>query len=97
MLKHNNYCITLIHKKLLFSSDFAYVARDPMTRIHKCHVFRCEVPARQIANTLKEICTRLAKERKSNRNNNSPENETSSADRTKLNALQLIAEKGKGV
>lgn len=71
--------------------DFAYVARDPVTRMHKCHVFRCEVPAKHVANTLKEICSRLAKERK---------NKTPSPDKpndSSLHALELIAEKGKVV
>jgi len=57
-------------------SDFAYVARDPVTRMHKCHVFRC---------------SRLAKERK---------NKTPSPDKpndSSLHALELIAEKGKGM
>ena len=33
--------------------DFAYVARDKHTRKHLCHVFRCDVPARAIANALR--------------------------------------------
>ena len=36
--------------------DFAYVARDRVTKRHMCHVFRCDTPARQIANTLRDIC-----------------------------------------
>jgi amyloid beta (A4) precursor protein-binding family B protein 2 (Fe65-like) len=36
--------------------DFAYVARDRSTRKHMCHVFRCDMPARTIANTLRDIC-----------------------------------------
>lgn len=35
------------------TSDFAYVARDRLTRVHMCHVFRCETAARTIANTLR--------------------------------------------
>ncbi|XP_067949781.1 protein Fe65 homolog [Watersipora subatra] len=73
------------------SCDFAYVARDPMTRIHNCHVFRCEVPAKQIANTLKEICSRLAKERKEKSPGSSKKRPE------KLDALHLVAEKGKVV
>eukprot|EP00058_Branchiostoma_floridae_P025660 XP_002611150.1 hypothetical protein BRAFLDRAFT_88451 [Branchiostoma floridae] len=38
--------------------DFAYVARDKVTHTHKCHVFRCDTPAKAIANALHEICTR---------------------------------------
>ncbi|XP_041358562.1 protein Fe65 homolog isoform X2 [Gigantopelta aegis] len=43
--------------------DFAYVARDKTTQRHMCHVFRCDVPARQIANTLRDICKKLMVER----------------------------------
>nr|XP_023021128.1 protein Fe65 homolog isoform X3 [Leptinotarsa decemlineata] len=43
--------------------DFAYVARDRMTRKHMCHVFRCDMPARTIANTLRDICKKIMIER----------------------------------
>uniref|UniRef100_A0A8D8BKZ1 Protein Fe65 homolog n=1 Tax=Culex pipiens TaxID=7175 RepID=A0A8D8BKZ1_CULPI len=43
--------------------DFAYVARDRLTRIHMCHVFRCDTAARIIANTLRDICKRIMIER----------------------------------
>uniref|UniRef100_A0A0P4VWF5 Putative amyloid beta a4 protein-binding family b member 2-like isoform x3 n=1 Tax=Rhodnius neglectus TaxID=72488 RepID=A0A0P4VWF5_9HEMI len=43
--------------------DFAYVARDRVTRKHMCHVFRCDMPARTIANTLRDICKRIMIER----------------------------------
>ncbi|XP_049878677.1 protein Fe65 homolog isoform X2 [Pectinophora gossypiella] len=43
--------------------DFAYVARDRLTRKHMCHVFRCEAPARTIANALRDICKRIMIER----------------------------------
>ncbi|XP_058829100.1 protein Fe65 homolog isoform X2 [Topomyia yanbarensis] len=43
--------------------DFAYVARDRLTRIHMCHVFRCDTAARTIANTLRDICKRIMIER----------------------------------
>ncbi|XP_018900179.1 protein Fe65 homolog [Bemisia tabaci] len=43
--------------------DFAYVARDRMTRKHMCHVFRCDIAARTIANTLRDICKRIMIER----------------------------------
>ncbi|XP_076468554.1 protein Fe65 homolog isoform X2 [Babylonia areolata] len=43
--------------------DFAYVARDRATRMHMCHVFQCDTPARQIANTLRDICKRIMQER----------------------------------
>ncbi|KAF5891752.1 amyloid beta A4 precursor protein-binding family B member 2-like isoform X1, partial [Clarias magur] len=45
--------------------DFAYVARDKDTRILKCHVFRCDTPAKAIATSLHEICSRIMAERKS--------------------------------
>uniref|UniRef100_A0A3Q1GPM1 Amyloid beta (A4) precursor protein-binding, family B, member 2b n=1 Tax=Acanthochromis polyacanthus TaxID=80966 RepID=A0A3Q1GPM1_9TELE len=40
--------------------DFAYVARDKNTRILKCHVFRCDTPAKAIATSLHEICSRVS-------------------------------------
>ncbi|XP_059152319.1 protein Fe65 homolog [Physella acuta] len=43
--------------------DFAYVARDRGTRMHMCHVFHCDMPARQIANTLRDICKKIMLER----------------------------------
>ncbi|CAJ0578886.1 unnamed protein product, partial [Mesorhabditis spiculigera] len=39
--------------------DFAYVARDRGSRRFLCHVFRCDTPAKTIANTLRDICKRL--------------------------------------
>ena len=47
--------------------DFAYVARDRITRKYLCHVFRCETPARTIANTLRDICRYLLMESESDR------------------------------
>ncbi|EEB11505.1 predicted protein [Pediculus humanus corporis] len=43
--------------------DFAYVARDKVTRRHMCHVFRCDISARTIANTLRDICKKIMIER----------------------------------
>ena len=43
--------------------DFAYVARDKATHKHMCHVFRCEVSARGIANALRDICKKILIER----------------------------------
>ncbi|KAK6637371.1 hypothetical protein RUM44_007787 [Polyplax serrata] len=43
--------------------DFAYVARDKTTRRHMCHVFRCDISARTIANTLRDICKKIMIER----------------------------------
>ena len=34
--------------------DFGYVARDQVTKKHKCHVFRCDMPARAVAKALLE-------------------------------------------
>ena len=45
--------------------DFAYVARDKHSKIHMCHVFRCDnVPAKEIANALKDACRRVLKEKR---------------------------------
>ncbi|XP_018012019.2 uncharacterized protein LOC108669226, partial [Hyalella azteca] len=46
--------------------DFAYVARDRVSRKHMCHVFRCDTPARTIANTLRDICKKIMIERSLN-------------------------------
>ena len=43
--------------------DFAYVSRDKASRKHMCHVFRCQVPARTIANALRDICKKILIER----------------------------------
>ncbi|KAH0506367.1 Amyloid beta A4 precursor protein-binding family B member 1 [Microtus ochrogaster] len=47
--------------------DFAYVARDKLTQMLKCHVFRCEAPAKNIATSLHEICSKIMSERRSAR------------------------------
>ncbi|KAL3266605.1 hypothetical protein HHI36_010769 [Cryptolaemus montrouzieri] len=52
--------------------DFAYVARDRSTRKHMCHVFRCDMPARTIANTLRDICKKIMIERSLQQNMGKP-------------------------
>ena len=47
----------------IFPRDFAYVARDKVTKRYKCHVFRCDIPAKAIANALHEICAKVMSER----------------------------------
>nr|XP_033803738.1 amyloid-beta A4 precursor protein-binding family B member 1 [Geotrypetes seraphini] len=47
--------------------DFAYVARDKLTQLLKCHVFHCEAPAKNIATSLHEICSKIMAERRSAR------------------------------
>ncbi|NWU85371.1 APBB1 protein, partial [Onychorhynchus coronatus] len=49
------------------SRDFAYVARDPLTQVLKCHVFHCEGPASAIATGLHRVCAQLTEERRSAR------------------------------
>ncbi len=44
--------------------DFGYVARDPNSKQHMCHVFRCERPARAVARALLEAHQRDRQERK---------------------------------
>ncbi|XP_028321311.1 amyloid-beta A4 precursor protein-binding family B member 1 isoform X2 [Gouania willdenowi] len=44
--------------------DFAYVARDDLTQVLKCHVFRCDTPAKNIATSLHEMCSKIIMERK---------------------------------
>uniref|UniRef100_A0A3Q2QJ04 Amyloid beta protein binding family B member 1 n=1 Tax=Fundulus heteroclitus TaxID=8078 RepID=A0A3Q2QJ04_FUNHE len=47
--------------------DFAYVARDNLTQVLKCHVFRCDSPAKNIATSLHEMCSKIMMERKANK------------------------------
>ena len=47
--------------------DFGYVARDTDTKKHKCHVFRCERPARAVARALLEAHQKEKQERRSKR------------------------------
>ncbi|KFM63455.1 Amyloid beta A4 precursor protein-binding family B member 2, partial [Stegodyphus mimosarum] len=66
--------------------DFAYVARDRITKKHMCHVFRCDIPARIIANTLRDICKKIMIERSLQRSlekqiESSSETETSDSKR----------------
>ncbi|CAG0922461.1 unnamed protein product [Notodromas monacha] len=43
--------------------DFAYVAKNKPSRKYMCHVFRCDGPARVIANSLRDICKRIMMQR----------------------------------
>uniref|UniRef100_G1PJV2 Amyloid beta protein binding family B member 1 n=1 Tax=Myotis lucifugus TaxID=59463 RepID=G1PJV2_MYOLU len=54
-------------KKTVEDRDFAYVARDKLTQMLKCHVFRCEAPAKNIATSLHEICSKIMAERRNAR------------------------------
>ena len=58
-----SHWITICNGSDFAFRDFAYVARDRTTRRHMCHVFRCDTPAREIANTLRDICKRIMLER----------------------------------
>ena len=46
--------------------DFAYVARDPATGKHKCHMFRCHgnISGRAITNALHDMCSKILEEKK---------------------------------
>lgn len=46
--------------------DFAYVARDPSTSKHKCHMFRCHgnISGRAITTALHEMCNKILEEKK---------------------------------
>ncbi|XP_059422893.1 amyloid beta precursor protein binding family B member 1-like isoform X3 [Carassius carassius] len=50
--------------------DFAYVARDKLTHMLKCHVFRCDTPAKNIATSLHDICSKIMSQRKSSSRQN---------------------------
>ncbi|XP_074147675.1 amyloid-beta A4 precursor protein-binding family B member 3 isoform X2 [Sminthopsis crassicaudata] len=43
--------------------DFAFVAGDKDTCMLKCHVFRCDVPAKAIASALHGLCAQILSER----------------------------------
>jgi hypothetical protein len=44
--------------------DFAYVAKDKQTKIHMCHVFRCDsASAKDVANALRDTCKRILHEK----------------------------------
>ncbi|XP_012684328.1 amyloid-beta A4 precursor protein-binding family B member 1 isoform X2 [Clupea harengus] len=47
--------------------DFAYVARDNLTQVLKCHVFRCDTPAKHIATSLHDLCSKIMAERRISR------------------------------
>uniref|UniRef100_A0A8C4N8W2 Amyloid beta (A4) precursor protein-binding, family B, member 2b n=1 Tax=Eptatretus burgeri TaxID=7764 RepID=A0A8C4N8W2_EPTBU len=63
--------------------DFAYVARDKLTRVLKCHVFRCDTPAKAIATSLHDICSKIMADRKTAK---ALENEDSSLQAEKQDA-----------
>ncbi|OWK06906.1 hypothetical protein Celaphus_00018702 [Cervus elaphus hippelaphus] len=52
-------------RQSLFCFCYIVVPRDKDTRILKCHVFRCDTPAKAIATSLHEICSKIMAERKS--------------------------------
>lgn len=43
--------------------DFAFVAGDKDSCILKCHVFRCDVPAKTIATALHQVCSKMMSEK----------------------------------
>ena len=45
------------------------MAKDKHTKVHMCHVFRCDsAPAKEIANALRDTCRRIIAEKKSQSN-----------------------------
>ncbi|KAM7373815.1 hypothetical protein PAMP_006515 [Pampus punctatissimus] len=45
--------------------DFAFVAGDKDSCVLKCHVFRCDAPAKAIATALHEMCSKMMSEKAS--------------------------------
>ncbi|XP_034463174.1 amyloid-beta A4 precursor protein-binding family B member 3 isoform X2 [Hippoglossus hippoglossus] len=43
--------------------DFAFVAGDKDTCVLKCHVFRCDAPAKAIATALHQLCSKMMSEK----------------------------------
>ncbi|RCN23668.1 hypothetical protein ANCCAN_30645 [Ancylostoma caninum] len=60
----NNVGLFVMSGTAVIFRDFAYVARDRNSRRFMCHVFRCDTPAKTIANTLRDICKRLMMHRR---------------------------------
>lgn len=48
------------HAYVFAVRDFAYVARDNLTQVLKCHVFRCDTPAKHIATSLHDLCSKVS-------------------------------------
>ncbi|XP_072309137.1 amyloid-beta A4 precursor protein-binding family B member 3 [Eucyclogobius newberryi] len=44
--------------------DFAFVAGDKDSCVLKCHVFRCDVPAKSIATALHQLCSKMMSEKR---------------------------------
>ncbi|XP_019651250.1 amyloid-beta A4 precursor protein-binding family B member 3 isoform X3 [Ailuropoda melanoleuca] len=62
------HCQPLVHIRVwgVGSSkgrDFAFVAGDKDSCMLKCHVFRCDVPAKAIASALQGLCAQILSER----------------------------------
>ncbi|XDV53651.1 hypothetical protein PO909_022098 [Leuciscus waleckii] len=60
-----NTCSCLVLFLVSYCRDFAYVARDKLTHVLKCHVFRCDTPAKNIATSMHDICSKIMAQRKS--------------------------------
>lgn len=50
----NNVCVCAAFR------DFAFVAGDKDSCVLKCHVFRCNAPAKAIAMALHEMCSKVS-------------------------------------
>uniref|UniRef100_A0A4X2LPG9 Amyloid beta protein binding family B member 3 n=1 Tax=Vombatus ursinus TaxID=29139 RepID=A0A4X2LPG9_VOMUR len=62
------HCQPLVHIRVwgvgsTNGRDFAFVAGDKDTCMLKCHVFRCDVPAKAIASALHGLCAQILSER----------------------------------
>lgn len=58
VIPHNMHVVMCCHYR-----DFGYIARDPSTQRHKCHVFRCQVPAQAVARALVDTHSKSKKSR----------------------------------
>jgi amyloid beta (A4) precursor protein-binding family B protein 2 (Fe65-like) len=66
--------LTLICR-VCFCRDFGYVSRDPTTRKHRCHIFRCSQPSRSVAHVLLEAHQRQRKTVRTERGVSTPNKE----------------------
>lgn len=57
--KHESHCDEYLLRSPGIRRDFAFVASDKDTCMLKCHVFRCNAPAKTIASALHEMCSKV--------------------------------------
>lgn len=77
--------------------DFAYVARDRNSRRFMCHVFRCDMPARIIANALRDVCKKMVVERSLSTGDDWPGPQRTASKRSALDRIAGLSLEGEPV